>query len=66
MRKDPIVEEIHEIRRALSTERHHDIGEIIAHLQKRSLDAGRKTVTLRPKRAAKPTARAKPRRRRMA
>jgi glucose-6-phosphate-specific signal transduction histidine kinase len=66
MRKDPIVEEMHAIRRALARECHDDISEIITHLQKRSRDAGRKTVTLRPKPVAKPAARTRPRRRRTA
>lgn len=66
MRKDPIVEEIHAVRRALAKEHHNDISEIIAHLRKRSRDAGRKTVTLRPKRAVKPAARVRTRRRRTA
>ncbi len=66
MRKDPIVEEIHTIRRALAKECHDDIGEIITHLQKRSREAGRKTVKLRPKRVASPAARPRSRRRRTA
>jgi hypothetical protein len=66
MWKDPIVEELHEIRRKLAKECHNDIGEIIAHLRKRSRDAGRKTVTLRRTRVAKPPARAKTRRQRTA
>lgn len=57
MRKDPIVEEVRAIRNALSREFHHDVGELIAHLQQRSRDAGRKTVTLRPKRVTKPAVR---------
>jgi hypothetical protein len=66
MWKDPIVEELHEIRRKLAEECHNDIGEIIAHLRKRSRDAGRKTVSLRPRRVPKITVRAKARRRRTA
>lgn len=66
MRKDPIVEEIHAIRRALAKECHDDISEIITHLQKRSRDAGRKTVTLPPTRVAKPAAHTRSRRRRTA
>ncbi|OFW07438.1 MAG: hypothetical protein A3H96_05560 [Acidobacteria bacterium RIFCSPLOWO2_02_FULL_67_36] len=66
MRKDPILEEIHAIRRALAKECHDDISEIITHLQKRSRGAARKTVTLRPKRVAKPATRTRPRRRRTA
>lgn len=66
MRKDPIVEEIHSIRRALAKACHDDISEIIRHLQKRSRNAGRKTVTLHPKRVAKPAGHTRPRRRRTA
>ena len=66
MRKDPIVEEIHAIRQTLAKECDDDIGEIITHLQKRSRDAGRKTVTLRPKSVVKPASRTRPRRRRTA
>jgi hypothetical protein len=66
MWKDPIVEEVRAIRDAIAKKHNYNLREIIAHLQKRSRDAGRKTVTLRRKRVAKPAARAKPRRRRTA
>jgi hypothetical protein len=66
MWKDPIVEEIHAVRRALSKKQHNDVNEIVAHLRKRSRDAGRKTVTLSPKRVPKPVGRAKSHRRRSA
>jgi hypothetical protein len=66
MRKDPIVEEVRVIRDALAKECHYDVGELISYLQQKSRAAGRKTVSLRPKRVAKPTTRARPRRRRTA
>ena len=66
MWKDPIVEEVRAIRDAIAKKHHYDIGEYVAHLQKRSRDAGRKTVTLRRKRVRKTTARVKARRPRTA
>jgi hypothetical protein len=66
MWRDPIVEEIHAIRRKLAKECHNDVSEIIAHLQKRSRDAGRTLVDLRPERAPKPAAPPRTRRRRTA
>ena len=62
MWKDPIVEEVRAVREALAKECHNDIHEIVAHLQKRSREAGRKTVTLRSKRASKPASRTRARR----
>jgi len=66
MWKDPIVEEVRAIREALAKECHYDVAEIVAHLQKRSRDAGRTLVDLRPKHAAKRAIRARPGRRRTA
>lgn len=66
MWKDPVVEEIHAIRRKLAKACHNDIGEIVAHLQKRSREAGRTLVDLRPKGGATRAARAQHGRRRTA
>lgn len=66
MAKDPIVEEVRAIRDAIAKRFNYNIGDYIAHLRKRSRDAGRKTVSLRPKRVAKSVAPTKPRRRRTA
>jgi hypothetical protein len=66
MWKDPIAEEVRAIRAALDKECHYDIGEIVAHLQKRSRDAGRELVSVPPKRVPKPAAPARMRRRRTA
>ena len=67
MRDNSLLEELHAIRAAISKECHDDLGEIVAHLQKRSRDAGRVLVDLRPKpapkRVPKPTAPTRTRRR---
>jgi hypothetical protein len=66
MWKDPIVEEVRAIREAFAKECHYDIGEMAARMRKRSLDDGRKLVSLRPKPIPKPATRARARRRRTA
>ena len=66
MRKDPILEELRAVREQISKECHHDLDEMAAYFQRKSREAGRTTVSLRPKRASKSPARTRPRRGRSA
>lgn len=47
--KDPILEEIHEIREALAKESGYDLEKIAAAARKRQEESGRKAVTLPPR-----------------
>ena len=49
MIKDPIVEEVREIRDEIAKSYDYDVKAIVAGLQKRSIESGRKTVSLPPK-----------------
>ncbi len=46
MLKDPIVEEVHRIRKKLSAKFGHDLGAICADARKREKQSGRKVVDL--------------------
>lgn len=47
--KDPILEEIYEIREALAKEAGYDLEKIAAAARKRQAESGWKTVTLPPR-----------------
>ena len=49
MEPDPIIEEIHAIREALSRASGHDIRKIAEAAKARQTDSGRKTVRLPPR-----------------
>jgi hypothetical protein len=65
MRKDPIVDELHAIRRAFAREHDNDITEMIASLRKRSSDAGRETVKAPAKRVTKASSKVRSGRRKL-
>ena len=51
MEHDPIIDEIHAIREALSRESHHDIRKIAEAAKARQAESGRKSVRLPPRKA---------------
>ena len=51
METDPIIEEIHAVREALSKESGHDIRKIAEAAKARQTESGRKTVRLPPRKA---------------
>ena len=53
MWKDPIVEEIHRVRRELAQQYEYDLKALVADLQREQEASGRAVVTLQPKRIVK-------------
>jgi len=53
MWKDPIVEEIHRVRRELAQQYEYDLKALVADLQREQEASGREVVTLQPKRIVK-------------
>lgn len=49
MKPDPIVEQVHRVRVAISRRFGDDLNAIAEHARRRSAEAGRKTVTLPPR-----------------
>jgi hypothetical protein len=50
MEKDPIVEEVREIRELIARENHHDLEAIFAMLRRMEAESARPHVTLPPRR----------------
>ena len=49
---DPVVEEIHQIRKKLAADHNHDLHAIVEHLRRRTAEEGRTTVSFQPRPAS--------------
>ena len=49
---DPIVDDVHQVRKKLAADHGNDLHAIVEHLRRRSAAEGRKTVTFQPRPAS--------------